>query len=92
MPFIAHTTKIWTVFYASSITNVFTFYDGFHTPLFAIIASHTVSRRVSDRSVVLPASCSSDLEVYLCKMEELFHMPHDSFDLMSWIMPRMICS
>ena len=34
--------------------------DGFHTPPFAIIASHTVSRRVSDRSVMLAASCSSD--------------------------------
>ena len=36
------------------------FSDGFHTTLFAIIASHTVSRRVSDRSVALAASCSSE--------------------------------
>ena len=34
-------------------------FDGFHTAPFAIIASHTVSRRVSDRSVALAASCSS---------------------------------
>ena len=33
--------------------------DGFHTTSFAIIASHTVSRRVSDRSVALAASYSS---------------------------------
>ena len=59
MPCIAHATKIWTVFDASSIANVFTFFDGFHTALFAIMASHTVSRRVSDRSVALVASCSS---------------------------------
>ena len=61
MPFITHATKIWTVFDASSIANVFTFFDGFHTPLFAIIASHTVSRRVSDWSVASAASCSSVL-------------------------------
>ena len=61
MPCIAHATKIRTVFDASSIANVFTFFDGFHTPPFAIIASHTVSRRVSDRSIALVASYSSDL-------------------------------
>ena len=33
--------------------------DGFHTTPFAIIASHTISQRVSDRSVALAASCSS---------------------------------
>ena len=56
---IAHATKIWTVFDASVIANILYIFDGFHTPPFAIIASHTVSRRVSDHSVVLAASCSS---------------------------------
>ena len=59
MPFIAHATKTWTVFDASVIANVLYISDGCHTPPFAIIASHTVSRRVSDRSVALAASCSS---------------------------------
>ena len=59
-PWIAHATKIWTVFDASSIANVFTFFDSFHTALFAIMASHTVSRSVSDHSVALAASCSGD--------------------------------
>ena len=60
MPCIAHATKIWTVFDASSITNVLYIFDGFHIAPFAIIASHTVSRRVSDRSVTLAASYSSE--------------------------------
>src|SRR3990170_4375279 len=47
------------MFDASVIANVLYISDGFHTAPFAIIASHTVSRRVSDRSVVLAASCSS---------------------------------
>ena len=59
MPFIAHATKTWTVFDASVIANVLYISDGFHTTPFAIIASHTVSRRVSDHSVALAASCSS---------------------------------
>ena len=59
MPFITHATKIWIVFDASPSQMFCTFFDGFHTPQFAIIASHTVSRRVSDRSVALAASCSS---------------------------------
>ena len=60
MPCIAHATKIWTVFDASSIANVLHLFWWFFTPPFAIIASHTVSRRVSDRSVALAASGSSD--------------------------------
>ena len=59
MPFIAHATKTWTMFDASVITNVLHISDGFHTAPFAIMASHTVSRRVSDCSVALAASCSS---------------------------------
>ena len=61
MPFIAHATKTWTVFDASIIANVLYMSDGFHTPPFAIMASHTVSRRVSDCSVALAASCSSGI-------------------------------
>ena len=61
MPWIAYATKIWTVFDASVIANVLYIFDGFHTPPFAIIASHTVSRRVSDRSAALAPSCSSDI-------------------------------
>ena len=60
MPFIAYATKTWTVFDASIIANVLYISDGFHTAPFAIIASHTVSRRVSDHSVALAASYSSD--------------------------------
>ena len=45
MPFIAHTTKIWTMFDASSIANVLHLFDGFFTPSFAIMASHTVSSK-----------------------------------------------
>ena len=45
------------MFDASIIANVLYIFDGFHTPPFAIIASHTVSRTVSDRSVALAASC-----------------------------------
>ena len=48
------------MFDASVIANVLYISDGFHTAPFVIIASHTVSRRVSDRSVALPTSCSSD--------------------------------
>ena len=59
-PFIAHANKTWTVFDASVIANVLYISDGFHTPPFAIMASHTVSRRVSDHSVALAASCSSE--------------------------------
>ena len=59
MPFIAHAIKTWTVFDASVIANVLYVFDGFHTTPFAIMASHIVSRRVSDRSVALAASCSS---------------------------------
>ena len=60
MPFIAHATKTWTVFDASIIANILYIFGGFHTPPFAIIASHTVFRRVSDRSVALASSCSSE--------------------------------
>ena len=42
MPLIAHATKIWTMFYASVITNVLHILDGSLTPPFAIIASHIV--------------------------------------------------
>ena len=59
MPCIAHTTKIWHVFDAFVIANILNIFDGSLTPLFAIIASHTVSRRVFDSSVALAASCNS---------------------------------
>ena len=42
MPWITHATKIWTVFDASSIANVLHLFDGFFTPQFAIMASHSV--------------------------------------------------
>ena len=78
MPFIAHATKTRTVFDASVIANVLYISDGFHIAPFAIIASHTVSRRVSDRSVALAASCSSLLVAprtlktppYLCEFND----------------------
>ena len=60
MPCIAHTTKIWTVFDAPVIANTLDIFDGSLTPPFAIIASHIVSWRVSDCSVALAASCSSE--------------------------------
>ena len=41
------------------IANVLYIFDGFHTASFAIIALHTVSRRVSDCSVALAASCDT---------------------------------
>ena len=47
------------MFYASVIANVLDIFDGSLTPPFVIIASHTVSLRVSDRSVALAASYSS---------------------------------
>ena len=47
------------MFDASIIANVLYIFDGFHTAPFVIIASHTLSRRVSNRSVALAASCSS---------------------------------
>ena len=59
MPYIAHATKIWTMFDASVIANVLDIFDGSLTPPFVIIALHTVSRRVSDCSVALAASCTS---------------------------------
>ena len=62
MPFITHATKTWTVYDVFVIANVLYISDGFHTTPFAIIASHIVSQRVSDRSVALAASCSSDPE------------------------------
>ena len=62
MPCIAHATKIGTVFDPSVIANFLDIFDNSLTPPFAIIASHTVSRRVSDRSVALAASCSSDMK------------------------------
>ena len=45
MPYIAHATKIWTVFDASVIANILHLFWRFFTPLFAIIASHTVSSK-----------------------------------------------
>ena len=51
MPRIAHATKIWTVFDVSFIANILHPFYGFFTSSFAINASHTVSQRVSDRSV-----------------------------------------
>ena len=60
------------MFDASVIANVLYIFDGFHTPPFAIIASHTVSRRVSDRSVALAASCSSvDLKEHLAAEKQI---------------------
>ena len=59
MPFIAHATKIWTVFDASVIANVLHLFWRFFTPSFAIMASHTVLSKVSDRSVTFGPSCSS---------------------------------
>ena len=47
------------MFDASVIANVLHISYGFHTAPFAIMASHTVSRRVTDCSVALAASCSS---------------------------------
>ena len=47
------------MFDASVIANVLHISDGFHTAPFAIMASHTVYQRVSDRSVALAASCGS---------------------------------
>ena len=67
MPFIAHATKTWTMFDASVIANVLYISDGFEKATFAIIASHTVSRRVSDRSVALAASYSSELHNLIVK-------------------------
>ena len=52
------------MFDASVIANVLGIFDGSLTPPFAIIASHTVSRRVFDRSVALAASCSSDVQEF----------------------------
>ena len=52
------------MFDASVIVNVLYIYDGFHTAPFAIIASHTVPRRISDRSVALAASSSSAYDVW----------------------------
>ena len=43
MPWITHATKIWTVFDGSASQTFCTFFDASVTPLFAIIASHTVS-------------------------------------------------
>ena len=51
------------MFDASVIANVLDIFDGSLTPPFAIIASHTVSRRVSDRSVALAASCTSEIQI-----------------------------
>ncbi|KAF6992678.1 hypothetical protein CFC21_009654 [Triticum aestivum] len=42
-------------------SQTFYAFHGLHTAPFAIMASHTVSRRVSDCSVALAASCSSEL-------------------------------
>ena len=55
------------MFDASIIANILDIFNGSLTPPFAIIASHTVSRRVSDRSIALAASCSSDIsELIAC--------------------------
>ena len=59
MPCIAHATKIGTMFDASVIANILDIFNGSLTPLFVIIASHTVSRRVPDHSIALVASRSS---------------------------------
>ena len=45
MPYITHTTKFRTVFDAPVIANVLHLFDGFFTPPFAIMASHTVSSK-----------------------------------------------
>ena len=59
VPCIAHATKIWTMFDASVIANVLGIFHGSLTLPSVIIALHTVSPRVSDRSVTLAASSSS---------------------------------
>ena len=59
MPCIAHATKIWTVFDASSIANVYTLFDGFLHHCLRLLHRTQFRRRVSDRSVALAASCSS---------------------------------
>ena len=51
------------MFDASVIANVLYISEGFHTASFVIIASHTVSRRVSAPSVALAASCSSGCQL-----------------------------
>ena len=59
MPWIAHATKIWTVFDASIIANFLRLFDNFlHHRLRLLHPTH-FRRRVSDRSVALAASCSS---------------------------------
>ena len=74
LPYIAHATKFGTVFDKSVIANVLHLFDGFFTPPFGIMASHTVSRRVSDRSVPFEPSCSSDTSNYISKSHK-----HDFF-------------
>ena len=56
------------MFDAAISANILHNLDCSLTPLFAIIASHTVSRRVSDRSVALAASCSSG-NLYICMVD-----------------------
>ena len=77
MSCITHATKIWTVFDASVIANIMHILDGSLTPPFAIIASHIVSRRLSDRSVALAASCNSDKQtVYIHNSAPHLHLFH----------------
>ena len=59
MPYITHATKIWTVFDASSIANVLHLFNGFLHHCLRLLHHTQFSRRVSDCSVTLAASCSS---------------------------------
>ena len=60
MPCIAHATKIWTVFDASVIANVLHLFWRFLHHRLRLWHRTQFHRTVSDRSVALAASCSSE--------------------------------
>ena len=60
VPCIAHATKIWTVFDGSAVATFCTFFDGFWHQHLRLMHRTQFRQRVSDRSVALAASWSSD--------------------------------
>ena len=63
MPCIAHATKILTVFDAVIIANVLHLFDGFLHHRLRLLHRTQFQQRVSDRSVALAATCSSEHKV-----------------------------
>ena len=71
MPFIAHATRTWTVFDTSSIAKVLYISNGFLHHRLRLLHRTQFRERVSDHSVALAVSCSSEVTTYGAKWVNL---------------------